>query len=67
MASLMARFVEAGIPQAGTDFDFGDAFPHDVNMDLLGVIDFSKGCYVGQEVVSRMQHSRHRAQAVGSG
>ena len=55
-ASLMARFVEAGIPQAGTDFDFGDAFPHDVNMDLLGGIDFSKGCYVGQEVVSRMQH-----------
>jgi folate-binding Fe-S cluster repair protein YgfZ len=25
-------------------------------MDLLGGVDFQKGCYVGQEVVSRMQH-----------
>ena len=25
-------------------------------MDLLAGIDFKKGCYVGQEVVSRMQH-----------
>ena len=25
-------------------------------MDLLGGVDFKKGCYIGQEVVSRMQH-----------
>jgi folate-binding protein YgfZ len=25
-------------------------------MDQLGGVDFRKGCYVGQEVVSRMQH-----------
>jgi folate-binding Fe-S cluster repair protein YgfZ len=25
-------------------------------MDQLGGVDFDKGCYVGQEVVSRMQH-----------
>ena len=25
-------------------------------MDFLGGLDFKKGCYVGQEVVSRMQH-----------
>ena len=25
-------------------------------MDQLGGVDFQKGCYVGQEVVSRMQH-----------
>ncbi len=25
-------------------------------MDMLGGVDFHKGCYVGQEVVSRMQH-----------
>ncbi len=25
-------------------------------MDQLGGVDFKKGCYVGQEVVSRMQH-----------
>ena len=31
-------------------------FPHDIGMDLLGGVDFMKGCYIGQEVVSRMQH-----------
>jgi hypothetical protein len=25
-------------------------------MDQLGGVDFDKGCYVGQEVVSRMEH-----------
>ena len=25
-------------------------------MDQLGGVDFTKGCYVGQEVVSRMEH-----------
>ena len=25
-------------------------------MDQLGGVDFAKGCYVGQEVVSRMEH-----------
>ena len=51
-----ARFIQAAIPQGGKDFAFADVFPHDVNMDYLGGIDFTKGCYVGQEVVSRMQH-----------
>lgn len=55
-AALKACYVEQGIPQAGIDFESGDAFPHDVNMDALGGLDFAKGCYVGQEVVSRMQH-----------
>jgi folate-binding protein YgfZ len=35
---------------------YGNAFPHETNMDHLHGIDFEKGCYVGQEVVSRMQH-----------
>jgi folate-binding protein YgfZ len=38
------------------DFTYGDAFPHETNMDRLHGVDFDKGCYVGQEVVSRMQH-----------
>jgi folate-binding protein YgfZ len=45
-----------GVPKGGVDFAYGDAFPHDVNMDLLNGVDFAKGCYVGQEVVSRMRH-----------
>ena len=42
--------------RAGLDFAYGDAFPHDANFDLLHGVDFDKGCYVGQEVVSRMKH-----------
>ena len=42
--------------QINLDFAFGDAFPHDADMDQLSGVDFVKGCYVGQEVVSRMEH-----------
>lgn len=48
--------VLSGIAESGSDFALQDAFPHDVLYDLLGGISFKKGCYVGQEVVSRMQH-----------
>ena len=76
-ASLGARLVDAdeyeahrialGIPRGGIDFAYGDAFPHEADMDQLGGVDFAKGCYVGQEVVSRMEHrgiARTRAVAV---
>ncbi|AYG68112.1 MULTISPECIES: folate-binding protein YgfZ [unclassified Rhizobium] len=45
-----------GVAVSGRDFALQDAFPHDVLMDLNGGLGFRKGCYVGQEVVSRMQH-----------
>lgn len=48
--------VEAAVAVSGADFALQDAFPHDVLMDLNGGLSFRKGCYVGQEVVSRMQH-----------
>jgi folate-binding protein YgfZ len=48
--------IDNGIPLSGRDFALQDAFPHDVLMDLNGGLSFRKGCYVGQEVVSRMQH-----------
>jgi len=53
-----AHCISSGVPQSVFDFELGNAFPHDVLMDQFeGTgIDFSKGCYVGQEVVSRMQH-----------
>jgi len=34
----------------------GELFPHEACYDQFSSVDFSKGCYVGQEVVSRMQH-----------
>src|SRR5882724_6120363 len=48
--------IKSGAPRGGLDFMYGDAFPHETNMDRLHRVDFEKGCYVGQEVVSRMQH-----------
>jgi len=51
-----AHRIAAGVPEGGRDFLFGDAFPHEALMDQLRGVDFDKGCYVGQEVVSRMQH-----------
>ena len=51
-----AHRIALGIPQGGVDFSYGDAFPHEADMDQLGGVDFAKGCYVGQEVVSRMEH-----------
>jgi len=51
-----AHRIAIGVPRGGLDFTYGDAFPHETNMDRLHGIDFDKGCYVGQEVVSRMQH-----------
>lgn len=45
-----------GIPEGGKDFTYSDTFPHEADMDLLHGIDFNKGCYVGQEIVSRMHH-----------
>jgi folate-binding protein YgfZ len=51
-----AHRIGAGVPRGGLDFMYGDAFPHETNMDRLHGVDFEKGCYIGQEVVSRMQH-----------
>jgi folate-binding protein YgfZ len=51
-----AHRIALGVPQGGLDFSYGDAFPHETDMDQLGGVDFTKGCYVGQEVVSRMEH-----------
>ncbi len=48
--------IAQGMPEGGRDFSFGDAFPHEALMDQTGSVDFVKGCFVGQEVVSRMQH-----------
>ena len=48
--------IMAGVPEGGVDFAYGDTFPHEANLDRLNGLDFTKGCYVGQEVVSRVQH-----------
>lgn len=54
--SYDAERIAAGVAELGPDFAADQMFPHDIAMDLLGGVDFKKGCYIGQEVVSRMEH-----------
>lgn len=55
-AAYAAHRIAAGVPEGGADFAYGETFPHEANLDRLNGLDFTKGCYVGQEVVSRVQH-----------
>jgi folate-binding protein YgfZ len=55
-AAYEAHRIALGVPRGGQDFIYGDAFPHEADMDQLGGVDFAKGCYIGQEVVSRVEH-----------
>ena len=51
-----AHRIALGVPEGGKDYAFGDAFPHEALFDQLNGVSFEKGCYVGQEIVSRMQN-----------
>jgi hypothetical protein len=55
-ARYEAHRIGLGVPKGGLDFAYGAAFPHDANLDLLHGVDFKKGCFVGQEVVARVEH-----------
>ncbi|NND50512.1 MAG: folate-binding protein YgfZ [Rhizobiales bacterium] len=48
--------VALGIAEAGLDYDPDAVFAHEANLDILSGVSFSKGCFIGQEVVSRMHH-----------
>ena len=50
-----AHRLSLGVPDSEWDFESAKVFPADANMDLLNGVNFSKGCFVGQEVVSRMK------------
>lgn len=47
--------IAAGVPEFGHDYSSQEVFPTDVNLDIYGGIDYNKGCFIGQEVVSRMR------------
>jgi tRNA-modifying protein YgfZ len=59
-AEFEAHRIGLGVPRGDLDFAYGDAFPHEADIDQLHGIDFKKGCFVGQEVVQRMER-RHTA------
>ncbi len=51
-----AHRISLGLADSVRDIGSGEHFPHECNFDQIGGVDFKKGCYVGQEVVSRTQH-----------
>jgi hypothetical protein len=51
-----AARINLGLADTDADLGSGEFFPHEANLDQLGAVSFDKGCYVGQEVVSRMEH-----------
>jgi hypothetical protein len=55
-AAWHAHRIALGVPEAGLDYALGDAFPHEADFDVFHGVSFTKGCFVGQEVVARMQH-----------
>lgn len=48
--------IKYAIAESNYDFTSGEVFPHDINFDQIGAISYKKGCYIGQEIVSRMHH-----------
>ncbi|MEM5580856.1 folate-binding protein YgfZ [Roseibium sp. AS2] len=56
LAAYHAHRIRLGVPEGLCDYDYSDIFPHDADLDQLGGVSFAKGCYVGQEVVSRVHH-----------
>lgn len=62
-ASLRAENI---LPETVLDYDTVSTFPADVNMDILGGVDYRKGCFIGQEVASRMKRkSEARKRTLG--
>lgn len=53
-AAYHAARIAAGVPEFGADYGPAEVFSTDVNHDRMGGIDYKKGCFVGQEVASRM-------------
>ena len=48
------RRLACGVPEFGRDYGPSAVFAMDANLDALGAVDYKKGCFVGQEVASRM-------------
>jgi folate-binding protein YgfZ len=57
-AALDAVRIEAGRPLWGTDMD-ESTMPAEVNLEALGAVSFTKGCYTGQEIVARLHFRGH--------
>ncbi|KAK6430465.1 ccr4 associated factor [Oleoguttula sp. CCFEE 5521] len=46
-----------GVPEGQRELKREDVLPLNANIDLMGGIDFKKGCYTGQELTIRTHHT----------
>lgn len=46
-----------GLAEGHDEMEPGRALPHEFNLDYTNGVDFKKGCYVGQELTIRTQHT----------
>ncbi|KAK2466161.1 hypothetical protein APHAL10511_001803 [Amanita phalloides] len=49
--------VSLGVPEGPIDIPPMQAFPMDSDLDIMGGLDFRKGCYIGQELTVRTYHT----------
>jgi aminomethyltransferase len=56
MAALEVLRVEAAWPWGGVDFDESNLLMESLTAEY---VSFTKGCYIGQEVVTRVEHQGH--------
>ncbi|KAI9229814.1 MAG: hypothetical protein DHS80DRAFT_13422 [Piptocephalis tieghemiana] len=56
-SAYVIRRILRGVCEGPMDIWSGTSLPFDVNMDYAHAVDYRKGCYVGQELVSRTYHT----------
>jgi folate-binding protein YgfZ len=57
-AAIESARIEAGRPLWGSDMDDSN-LPQEANLEALGAISYTKGCYTGQETVARLHFRGH--------
>lgn len=57
LAAYTLRRYLRGVPEGQVEMPRDDCLPMNCNFDLMGGIDFKKGCYVGQELTIRTHHT----------
>ncbi|KAH0290979.1 Aminomethyltransferase folate-binding domain-containing protein [Aureobasidium namibiae CBS 147.97] len=55
-AYTIRRYIR-GVPEGQAEIPRDDVLPMNANFDIMGGIDFKKGCYVGQELTIRTHHT----------
>lgn len=57
LSAYMIRRFMRGVPEGQQEIPRDEGLPMNYNMDIMGGIDFKKGCYLGQELTIRTHHT----------